>query len=292
MKKKALKDPIQAAWIAGAKYFWNRPMQVELLREAPACTPEGPPGFTEAWRLVAPYTLLDIWRAENIASLLYRVRALPGDVMECGVYQGGMGMLMALLLQQWGVDKKVYMLDSFQGLPKPDPSVDRFHKAGWLVANVKMVEQVVSALGLKDRVVVVPGWFEETLPALPPDPVCLAHLDGDLYASTVTCLAHVGPRVVAGGVVVVDDYNDAGEGVHKAVNEYARAHGCRLQLGPIPQVYFRAAAEPGKPIRGRIRASTTELKRNRPYHRMLAHVSKRMKQEAKDVDRMLRRVFR
>lgn len=279
-------NPIQAAWNAGVKYFWNRPLQELLLRDLPALRPEGPPGFDALWPHIKPYTLVDPWRAANIARLLYDTRGLDGDVIECGCFQGGISVMLAVLLKQWGVDKKVYMLDSFQGLPPPAPGVDKFHEQGWLVADRRVLERMVQAAGVAGRAVIVPGWFEDTLPTLADRRFCMAHVDGDLYASTVTCLRHLAPRMPAGAAVVLDDYHDSGEGVRRAVDEHVRASGETLHLGPIPQVYFRAGDKPERRGRGPVKPSTAELRRNRPYQRFVAEVSRRMARDARAVGRM------
>jgi O-methyltransferase len=278
-------NPIQAAWVAGTRFFWNPASLAQLVKEVPACRPKGPPGFDEAWAQASPYTLLDPWRAASIASLFHEVRELDGDVIECGAYRGGTAIMLALLAKSWGIQKTVFMLDSFQGLPMPRTGVDKFHKAGWLQSDVRMVTQVVAGLGLREAIRIVPGWFSDTLPTLEDKRYCLAHVDGDLYESTVTCLEHLGPRMEASGVVVLDDYHDAGEGVRRAVDEHVTATGEELHLGPIPQAYFRAGVL-GKRQRRSVKPSLAELRRNRPYQRMVGEVTRRMAQEARAMERM------
>ena len=278
------RNNVQAAWAAGTRYFWNPAALSELIREVPACQPAAPASFPDAWAQASPYTLLDPWRAANIATLFRQVAELPGDIIECGAYRGGTSILLALLARAWGVRKTVYMLDSFQGLPRPQPGVDKFHKAGWLQSDVRLVQQVVASLGLRDAVVVVPGWFADTLPTLVDKRYCLAHVDGDLYASTQTCLQHLQPRMTPGGAVILDDYHDSGEGVRRAVDEHLRVTREVLHLGPIPQAYFRAGATTqGK---GALKPSCDELRRNRPYQRMVSEVTRRMAAEARAMERM------
>jgi hypothetical protein len=51
------------------------------------------------------------------------------------------------------------------------------------------------------------------------------HLDVDVYPITQFCVEFFAPRLVAGGVIVVDDYGSRTcEGVTKAVDEFAAAH--------------------------------------------------------------------
>jgi predicted O-methyltransferase YrrM len=63
----------------------------------------------------------------------------------------------------------------------------------------------------------VQGLFQNTLH--PPGPVALAHIDGDWYASVMTCLERIAPRLIPGGVLVIDDYDNY-SGCRTAVDAY------------------------------------------------------------------------
>ena len=79
------------------------------------------------------------------------------------------------------------------------------------------------------NVELVKGLFEDTL--VLDGPVALAHLDGDWYESTRTCLERIAPRLVPGGRIVLDDYYKW-SGCRRAVDEYFGAHdGFRLEHG-------------------------------------------------------------
>jgi lipopolysaccharide biosynthesis glycosyltransferase len=68
-----------------------------------------------------------------------------------------------------------------------------------------------------NNVELVQGLFQDTI-ALD-EPVALAHLDGDWYESTMTCLTRLAPLLSVGGRLVIDDY-DAWSGCRAAVDEY------------------------------------------------------------------------
>lgn len=88
------------------------------------------------------------------------------------------------------------------------------------------------------HVELVKGLFEETMAI--DEPVALAHVDGDWYSSTITCLEAIAPHVVPGGRIVVDDYW-TWSGCRTAVDEYfagrsefrvemrAKVHAVRLR---------------------------------------------------------------
>jgi hypothetical protein len=67
------------------------------------------------------------------------------------------------------------------------------------------------------EVSLVQGLFQDTITG--DEPIALAHVDGDWYESTMTCLARFAPRLVPGGRIVVDDYY-TWSGCRTAVDEY------------------------------------------------------------------------
>lgn len=78
------------------------------------------------------------------------------------------------------------------------------------------------------NVSLVPGLFEDTIAG--DEPVALAHVDGDWYSSTITCLERIAPRLVPGGRLVIDDYY-SWSGCRKAVDEYfADRAGYRVEM--------------------------------------------------------------
>jgi hypothetical protein len=73
----------------------------------------------------------------------------------------------------------------------------------------------------RNNVSLVKGLFQETMHFA--QPIALAHIDGDWYDSVMTCLTRIGPALVPGGVMVIDDY-DAWSGCRQAVDEFCAAH--------------------------------------------------------------------
>lgn len=164
--------------------------------------------------------------AGNI-SLLQYVRDVPGCVVECGVWRGGMSAGMAEIL---GNSRKYYLLDSFEGLP-PAQEIDGPEAAAWQQnkdsptyfdncrAEVEIARRAMAMSPARD-VTYVPGWFSDTLAELqPPAGIAVLRLDGDWYESTIQCLRALYPQVVPGGLVIIDDYY-AWDGCSKAVHEY------------------------------------------------------------------------
>jgi predicted O-methyltransferase YrrM len=139
----------------------------------------------------------------------------PGNIIECGVYRAGTTVLMARMLQARGVRKTIYALDSYAGF---EPEIEDEIKRGQVVAagrsaftinSVDYVSRKMQLLGVADMVRIVPGFFQDTLPGID-DRFCLALIDCDLEKSTEYCLTTLWPKIVDGGYVVVDDYQNPG----------------------------------------------------------------------------------
>ncbi|RZJ23769.1 MAG: macrocin O-methyltransferase [Haliea sp.] len=147
------------------------------------------------------------------------VRGVPGDLMECGVWRGGVTILMRALLKVHGVrDRVVWVADSFQGLPEPDatrfPKEAAAHRSalmrdgfGHFAVGLAAVQGNFARYGLLDgQVRFLPGWFTDTLPGAPIGQLAVLRLDGDYHASTLDCLEHLYDRLAIGGYLIVDDY--------------------------------------------------------------------------------------
>lgn len=147
---------------------------------------------------------------------------VPGDFVECGVWFGGASFLMADLLKQSGIgDRKVWMFDSFEGLPKPKkidgPLANEYakqakHDNGWYFdncyADFNTVADISKKLGVSRYTNIIKGWFKDTLPKKRKEirSIAVLRVDGDWYSSTISCLDLLYDKVAKGGYVIIDDY--------------------------------------------------------------------------------------
>jgi hypothetical protein len=178
-------------------------------------------------------------------------RDLPGVIVECGVWRGGAAAATLLgQLQQYGaVRRPAILLDSFEGLPpaqERDGPLALAYQAndGTLTyldncrAGVDEVRAGLAALALPaTSYELVPGWFEETVPALAQRlsgmGIAFLRLDGDWYDSTMVCLEHLVPLVAEEGVIIIDDYY-AWDGCARAVHDYLSRHDLAYRIRAIP----------------------------------------------------------
>lgn len=206
--------------------------------------------FERNYALAERHTLLIRAQVRSVYDRLLEVRHLPGDCIEFGGFHGGLSFFLGLCLRDLGLAKRVYMLDSFQGLPPTDATLDGPFERGMMASDQAGVLRARAALGLEALVEVRAGWFEDSLALMPPAAqFCLAHLDADVYGSTKTALRYLLPRLAAGGAVVLDDclFHGAG-GVLRAAEEEI-GPGLHLHLGPKTQAFAfpKGDPRPGRP---------------------------------------------
>jgi O-methyltransferase/8-demethyl-8-(2,3-dimethoxy-alpha-L-rhamnosyl)tetracenomycin-C 4'-O-methyltransferase len=168
------------------------------------------------WPAVA-HTMIGVRRLENVRELAQRVvdDGIPGDFIETGVWRGGCCILMRGILAANAItDRKVYAVDSFEGLPPPKPEQfpqDKdlnLHLYKELAVSLDEVKANFARYGLlDDQVVFVKGLFQDTLPSLDAGPFSMIRLDGDLYESTYIALDALYPKLSPGGVIILDDVN-------------------------------------------------------------------------------------
>jgi acetyltransferase-like isoleucine patch superfamily enzyme len=194
------------------------------------------------WPLVA-HTMIGTVRLENLRKLTEAVilDEVPGHLIETGVWRGGACILMRGVLKAHGItDRKVYLADSFQGLPQPNPDLypadegQIAHGFTQLAVSRAEVEKNFVAYGLLDeQVEFVEGWFKDTLPALTQETsFAVIRLDADYYESTIQALEHLYPKLSPGGFVIVDDYG-SWPSCRQAVHDYRDRFGISDPILPI-----------------------------------------------------------
>ena len=193
------------------------------------------------WPTVA-HTMAGLRRLNNIRELTQRVidGRIAGDFVETGVWRGGCCILMRAILKADEIeDRKVYAVDSFAGLPPPNP--DKFphdegselHLYKQLAVSLEQVKANFARYGLLDnQVVFVKGLFQDTLPLFDAQPLSLIRLDGDRYESTYVALDTLYPKLSPGGFVIVDDYG-AVPACQKAVLDYRNLQGIEAPIQEI-----------------------------------------------------------
>ena len=223
------------------------------LKKARADTAYDLPEELEATIARARKEHLTYLKPDNLRELAARVldvekHGLPGLVIEAGTARGGSAIVMAAAKAP---ERPMKVYDVFGMIPPPSdqdgedvharyakitagdargPGGEQYY--GYRDDLYDEVEQSFSRLGVptaERNVDLVKGLFEDTIDL--DEPVALAHLAGDWYESTMTCLTRIAPLVVPGGRIVLDDYY-AWSGCRTAVDEYFKDRdGFRLEHG-------------------------------------------------------------
>lgn len=187
-------------------------------------------------------TMIGMRRLINIKEIMEEILRsdIPGDVIETGVWKGGATILMRAILKVYGdTTRKVWVADSFEGLPEPDPTKypadagDLHYTQGQLAVSLEQVKSNFMKYGLYDNQVrFLKGWFEDTLPKAPIEKLSLIRLDGDMYSSTIQALDALYSKLSHGGYVIVDDWT-AVQGCRQAVLDFMRTHNINEQVHAI-----------------------------------------------------------
>jgi O-methyltransferase len=154
-------------------------------------------------------------------------RDVPGCVVECGVWKGGM---IAGIAEVLGNGRNYFLFDSFEGLPlcteedgkgaddwqKDTASPTYFNNCG---ADISFAEKAMAMSGVANKQI-IKGWYSDTLPNFDfKEKIAILRLDSDWYNSTMDCLNNLYRKVAHGGIIIVDDYY-IWPGCTRAIHEY------------------------------------------------------------------------
>jgi asparagine synthase (glutamine-hydrolysing) len=174
------------------------------------------------------------------ATLEVEARGVPGAIVEAGCALGGSILVLASAKAR---ARPLLVFDTFGMIPEPGASdgadvherysviasgratglgTDQYY--GYRSDLQQSVGDMLGAHGYAPdthSIRLVPGLFQDTMHF--DCPVAFAHIDCDWHDSVQTCLERIGPNLVEGGVMVIDDY-DTYSGCKLAVDEYLDAH--------------------------------------------------------------------
>jgi O-methyltransferase len=193
---------------------------------------------------VMPYSLVG-WRgleATYDVVLKVRERRLSGSIVECGVAKGGSAALMALLESEASPRRKIWLFDSYEGLPEPTEEdfiggvtgshINDLSRGSCLGTYNQVADLLFRRFRLnRNNILMVKGWFQDTLPANRGKIglIALLRIDADWYESVKCCLENLYDQVLPGGYVIIDDYGSC-FGAQKAVDEFLDRRNLKVEL--------------------------------------------------------------
>lgn len=197
-------------------------------------------------RQFASYTMMRPYLyADNLVVAL-KADHIPGDVVECGAWRGGMSAGLATVLTG---DRTFYLFDSFEGMPPPT-DIDGSAAQSWYRGempqfyynNCAAEESFAAEAMLQTRkpFQLVKGWFNKTFPVFETQrPIAILRLDADWYDSILQSLEKFYPLLAEGGLVLLDDYY-TWDGCSRAVHDYLSVtkSKARIYQSPNGAAYF------------------------------------------------------
>lgn len=180
--------------------------------------------FQRHYEIAAPRTLVSSDRCYVLYTLLMQAIHVEGDIWECGVYKGGTAAMIANILKSHGAWKKLYLFDTFEGMPDTNDKKDLHRKGDFADTSLESVQQYIQE---PDLCIFRKGFIPDTFSGLESKKIAFAHLDVDIYRSILDCLEFIWPRLSFGAFVIFDDYGfPSCPGARRAVDEFFRAKTC------------------------------------------------------------------
>jgi|SRR5882724_1016166 len=185
-------------------------------------------------------TYLSYDKLLSLSRLIRRLKAarISGDFVEFGIALGGSAIFLASELDE---GRAFYGYDVFEMIPPPAEMDDAKSRERYRVISsgnavgiggrqyygyidnlLDVVRDNFTKFGMTvdgNKIVLRKGLFERTLPLDAERKIAFAHLDCDWYEPVWHCLVEASKRLSAGGLIVLDDYNDYG-GCRKAVDRF------------------------------------------------------------------------
>jgi len=201
--------------------------------------------FKQIYEISSHYTVTSLQKMEKLhESVVYiNENNIDGDYVECGVFKGGSIMNMALTQLNYAKKVHIYLYDTFEGMT-PYGDYDVSHAgipAEKILKNpskmcVCSLEQVKKNINLtnypQDFLRYYKGDVAFTLKQEIPEKISLLRLDTDWYESTKIELEILYPKLVKGGVLILDDYG-YWQGARKATDDYFCSLGITPKFEPM-----------------------------------------------------------
>jgi len=160
-------------------------------------------------------SLLTVDEYYMILSLAKTFASKEGSLIEIGTYQGCSARLMCEVKG----DKKLYVCDTYEGLPESHKKDRGIHKVSQYACSLESVKKYLEGF---PNVEFVKGFFPQSAEGIIPDDerFAFAHIDVDLYEGTLQGIRYLYPKMITGGVIISHDYSVL-SGVYAAINELA-----------------------------------------------------------------------
>lgn len=176
--------------------------------------------------------------------LFKMIKNLPGDIVECGVF-AGVSLVRFVsfrnLLENLN-SRKIIGFDTFDKFPPTTFDQDKIHREKFLndagsdsISKNQLLE-VLENKNINHMVELVEGDITKTVPEYvlnhPEIKISLLNLDVDIFEPSVTILENLYPKVVSGGIIILDDYGKF-PGETKAVDDFLKNKNIKILKFPF-----------------------------------------------------------
>lgn len=198
-------------------------------------------------------TMIGLTGLNNIQEILdlIKIHNIEGDILEAGVWRGGACIFIKKYMNHIGLNKKLFVCDSFEGLPKPQ--IDRYnvdiekhdthhYKNSYLGVSLdEVINNFKKFEILDENLIILKGWFKDTLKDDRIQNLSLLRMDGDMYSSTLDILNNLYNKVVKGGFIIIDDYglDCCKEAIHDFFNKQSLDIKSKLKIINHSIAYFQ-----------------------------------------------------
>lgn len=181
--------------------------------------------FTSLWQVARHWSVLGEEKCRSLFSIAASVRGLPGTAVELGTWRGGSAWLLRKAL---GRNKTLLTVDTLTGMPAAyyTEGLDMHVPGEWADCSMDTIMELFRPANIELVIGTYPDQVQERLEKPDCAQLCLAHYDLDTYIPCQKFLRWAWPRIVPGGVIVLDDYGWAKcPGVQLAATEFDFGEG-------------------------------------------------------------------
>jgi hypothetical protein len=163
-----------------------------------------------------------LYKTVKILEFINQTKNIKGDIIEFGTWNGNTGILISKYLKLFGIKKKIYLFDHFQGLKhfsnkdKKSSKIYNFYKG-----NKDRIIGLKKFFGLNNLNIIDANALDLHNDYFKKFKFSLVICDMDLYLPTIKALNSVNNSVTKNGLIVFDEGNmDEWIGEKKALNEF------------------------------------------------------------------------
>jgi len=171
-----------------------------------------------------PFFLKIKWIIEEICK-----NNIEGDIVCIGVFKGGASLYLKSLFEEYGIHKKLWLIDSFSGFNdkntnhfKDNEALKQFSKQIKMsnFPTLNSVKELFVKYQLYNNVNLIEGFLEDLVSKLTISKIALLHIDVDFFEPTYLSLKSLYKKLSEGGWVIIDDYNADIFNCKEAVDKY------------------------------------------------------------------------